>query len=1125
MSSPSIVPELEVIEDRAVDPAAGATATAFDPVQGVLAVGHSTGSISLFAAKYTTNSQLQSGSGSPITHIQFIPGQPALVSIDEQGMLRVFDLDTLEFCFAYQVPLAPTCLGVFAGTTWVLVGTDGGRVYFVDAINGRKSDFSIGCLVKPTSPVAAVESHPVEAEKILIAYSEGTCVICDLGKASVSEKAMVLSKHRFEHPEPLNQTAQSDPWLLCAGWSPTGDRLAASYSNGVLAIFGPGSGSAPLVARTIQCPDILPKEAAMTAAARMDRKLLSISNVRWCTHPQLDRSFLAVTSGSTVKLQNYIHILGTGGRDANVKSSRDILVNDSYDIGLPLVALGTVPGESPWRNGNDGVRGLAVLVGRNPHIQVLALQPDLRLKASKALPGELKWCAAPATQQFYSEGELSTALGRALAQLLVDSTLITSNSARVDADTAEPRVKDISGLCCCVESSGGLSLWCISSRRLHRCDGVDLDLRYLARLVGAEGQVSSVSMSALSGLLAIGTDTGETFISVLTSDPWASIAQNYTPFAELCRLALPYYSERPQEPQPSDSPRNTRPYSTQADMLQSKHSSVVHRSRSTSLHEGNFIRRNSKRLSSSFGTLFRRGSSASGHLKSASKQSVDANDVLNAGVLNIKAAVAGVDISPGLARPAELVASAWAEQLSRLNAEMSTMVYGLRFNAAEQQRLAGASQPNQNAQAPAADGRSSSQTHADPSQASDRQPCLHVLPFMLARFAYSSVVSVVAGHSGMVAISYTGGAIVVVDIAGQSVVLVDNINLAPNPDASVNKIFGNGIVEPATISTMAFAVDSNSSKQILLAGTSRGHIYKYSLGDPSTPPKVVARAPTGLVEYLALEDGQTLVVGTPLSISVHPQLSAKPAAIYNLPGSNAQLVRMRIVRLSSGWRGIAAVDSQAKVILLSLPDLSEVARLTLPGDAQKLVHSAEICIDDNGRIQMLGSNGRLLQTHIAARGRESEANRNARRSYFNMQLPLPPQPTRKGITSWLLGKATDPSADIDAFLGSHRRDLLSSGGRKPGAQLRAELAPLDPEHPTLALNKRSRQDSKVGEIDRSLNADEFSETKDMLEKRGQQLDDVSEAVQHLSMQSEGFLKKVRAYNAEQEKKSKRFGLF
>ncbi|KAJ2324528.1 hypothetical protein IWW51_003231, partial [Coemansia sp. RSA 2702] len=254
-------------------------------------------------------------------------------------------------------------------------------------------------------------------------------------------------------------------------------------------------------------------------------------------------------------------------------------------------------------------------------------------------------------------------------------------------------------------------------------------------------------------------------------------------------------------------------------------------------------------------------------------------------------------------------------------------------------------------------------------------------------------------------------------------------------------------------------------------------------------------------------------------------LSAKPAAIYNLPGSNAQLVRMRIVRLSSGWRGIAAVDSQAKVILLSLPDLSEVARLTLPGDAQKLVHSADICIDDNGRIQMLGSNGRLLQTHIAARGRESEANRNARRSYFNMQLPLPPQPTRKGITSWLLGKATDPSADIDAFLGSHRRDLLSSGGRKPGAQLRAELAPLDPELPTLALNKRSRQDSKVGEIDRSLNADEFSETKDMLEKRGQQLDDVSEAVQHLSMQSEGFLKKVRAYNAEQEKKSKRFGLF
>ncbi|KAJ2354685.1 hypothetical protein GGF43_003122, partial [Coemansia sp. RSA 2618] len=738
-----------------------------------MAVGYSTGTVSLFAAKYPTNSQLRSGHSSPITHLKFIPGHAALASLDEQGTLRIFDLDTLGFCFEYKVPIAPTCMGIFAGTSWLLVGTEGGRVYFVDAVNGRKSDFSIGCLTKPVSPVVAVESHPIEAEKILIAYSEGTCVVCDIGKASVSEKAMVLSKHRFEHPEALRQPVQgsdsahvaelADPWLLCAGWSPTGDRFAATYSNGVVAVFGPDAGPAPVVARTIQCPDIQQSENAIAAAAAMDRKLRSLKHVRWCTYVEQNQSFLVVTSGSTPGFQSHIHILGTKTRESNIKSSRDITTADSYETVSPLVAFGTIPSQSPWRNGNDRLCGLVVLSGRQTYAQVLQIQPDLRILRLDGLPGELDWCIAPAISQFCAEGELSTAMGNALRQLLQCNIPPAANSTSVDISEAAKHPTNISQLYCCVDDSNILSLWCTASNRLYRCKGIGLDLVYLLRLVGAEGQITSASLCALNGMLAIGTSTGETFICMLSGDLWAPLAQTYTPFEDLREAALKLYSQQPKELLASITPQPTRPQSAHTDVTLSKQAASVHRIRSASLHEGNIFRRKSKRLSSSFGTLFRRGSSASGHLKSESKQSMGSDDALEASARNLLAAVSSAaSIESDLTRPPHIDSGAWGEQLDRFNAEMSPRVHGIRFGPDEQHRLAGSHR---------LDSKSPEQ--------SEPQSQLYLLPFMLARFACCRVANVVAGQNGMIAVLYNNGAVVVIDAIGQCVVLVDNINLAP----------------------------------------------------------------------------------------------------------------------------------------------------------------------------------------------------------------------------------------------------------------------------------------------------------------------------------------------------------
>ncbi|KAJ1750041.1 Lethal(2) giant larvae sro7 [Coemansia sp. RSA 1821] len=1075
---------LRIIEDLQVDPVANATATAFDPIQQALAVGYSNGTIRLFT-QHTASTRLHTNGTSAITHIRFITGYAALVCIDHVGLLRVFDLETLEFCFDYQVPIAPTCISSFAGTSWVLVGTEGGRVYFVDCVNGYKSDYSIGCLAKPVAPVAAVATHPLETEKILIAYVNGAVVVCDLGKASMSERAMTVGKYSYESP--LELASSSGVWILDAGWSPAGDKIAVSYSNGVIAVFASNGGTLnPMIARTIQCPDIQTPENIQQAATNMAPKLSCLGTIRWCTHGETDRSFLVVTSGSTTKLQNYIHILSTNGKNADVKCSQDIVLESSFELPASLLSISTVTSSSPWRNGNDGVVELAALVGQRTLVRKLRILPDLRI-CSSSLPGELEWCIVPVAQQFAVEGTLSTVLNKALLC-----------SATADSAVPASSNKAVLQLYCCVDDANTLSLWCTVDQRLCRCDGISLNLDTLFRMVGAEGQITSIHFCALSGLLAMGTDSGETFLCLLTTDPWESLAQQYTSTNQLRKLALQYYNMRPQQPQ-RPSTQGNRPHSTQVDSPSQQHLGLQ-RHRSASLHDGGFIKRKSKRLSSSFGMLFRRGSSASGHIRENSKRQDDAGNA-------------------ALPRDTDIDSMAWKQQLDKLTLEMTPMVYGLQFDPQQQQLLSGHTQ---------LEDADTSCLSMDMSKQKDGSLQLFVLPFMLARFVCCSVVKVVAGEHGLVAIAYSNGTLVVVDAINQKVVLADNINMPPKADsASVSDIFGTIDGIPVAITAMAFAFVGGSQQMSLLVGTSCGHVYQYS--DFTKPPRLVGTAPASPIIYLTLETAdeldknQLLVVGTIESVTLYHLYSPEPVATFQ-PSSDVQLLSMRAVHLKSGWHGIAAIVGNNQLVMLCLPGLTVDSSLKLPSNVERLLHASDACINDSGQIQILGSGGRLMKLHVTGAATEPADSSMQHRCYDDSLKP-PPQPVRKGITSWLLGKATDPAADIDAFLGSHHRDLLARGGTKPGTRLHTNV--LQPETEELpSLSKRSRQDSKLGEIDKSLDMGEIAETKELLERRGQQLEDVSQAMDQLSLQSEGFLKKIRAYNAEQEKKSKRrFGLF
>ncbi|KAJ2710479.1 Lethal(2) giant larvae sro7 [Coemansia spiralis] len=1135
-------PKLQIVEERAVDPATGATAAAVDPTQRIVAVGYATGAVRLFVAGDPASIEIRAGGASPVQHLVFVPGEPALAAIDDQGVLRVLDTDTLQMCFEFTIPVRPTCTGLIPGTSWLLVGTDVGRVYFVDVVEGRKADFSIGCLTSPASPVAAVEAHPVEAEKIMVAYASGECVVSDLGRASGSEKSMVLNRHRLEQSPGIGLVVSQ---LIAACWSPAGDRLAAVYSNGTLCVFGTAAGAAPIATATVSSPSV----SASDGGPR------TIRNLRWCTHAEHDCSFLVVTSQTMGGAGPQLHMYGTRGRDAGVKSSRDISHGESRALDSPLLAICAVPRTSPWRGGNDEVRFLAALTGQPGRVQLLDILPNMSLRPSSELPDELEWCRVAPRIVHRASSELNTALSRFLAGTFRRGQPVPAAGAGAAAES-----QAITQLYCCVDDADVLSVWCVASGRLQRCHGLGLDLRRLARLAGIEGEVSSVSLCAQIGLLAVGMAGGEVLLALLTGDPWSALAQRYTPLNELRMQAATYYSSDATGGQaarraPAPGPRrNVGSQSAQdapadAAVADGANARAV---RPTSLHEAGIFRRSSRRISASFGTMFGRGSTASDPSAQRLPQRRDTAAAVHGSRPRPrrKALVSsGAEIGAGLARPAEVVASDWSAQLGPLCAELSRMLFGMRFNMDEQQRIFGSVQP---------EDRRTPKPDAGAAHRIESSPRPFVLPFMLARFVSRPLTSLVTSRDGLVAIAHAYGALVVIDGIHQCAVLADNINMAPAASSSVADLFGDGHAQPAaTVTAAAFSLPldpqqpgaasgRSASQSTLLVGTSRGHVIEYAVRDETLPPRIIARPSADPIVYLWSDDDgslgreyastapgggvgssrRTFLAASTSMVALYAGPGSDPTAAYVVPDADGQLVAVCVVTLGRNWRGVAAVDSKARVALLSLPDLRRAALLPLPGNVDaSFIASADVHIGEDGDIVVLGPHGRLHQARIAS-GAGEAAGLATGRPRFDPSLQPPNRPARKGITSWLLGKAADPSRDIDQLLASHHRDLLRGNGTRPGARLRKQRMSPDAENADMPACSHKRHDSKVDEINQTLAAASLGDAREMLNMRGQQLEEIGEASHNLRRQTQGFLDGVRDYNAKQKRHSKRrLGLF
>ncbi|KAJ2707739.1 Lethal(2) giant larvae sro7 [Coemansia sp. IMI 203386] len=1091
---------LSLVEDRYIDAAADATAMAFDPIQGVLAMGFATGQICLHT--YNRTSAKYSISATSIAYLQFIPAKAVLAVIDDQSVLRVFDTHTMEYCFSYAVPSTTTCVSFIPGTPWLLIGTNSGRVYFVDLLEARKSDFSIGCQTKPVVAVATVEPHPIEIEKILISYVSGACVICDIGKASVSTKDMVLSSYFFDgHPEGLGCA----PRLACAGWSPNGDMIAVSYENGVFCIFDVGSGFniAPVVARTIYHDSVMPRSKLFCQidAEDMDRNTACLGQVHWCTSKQSGRSFLVLTSGPSIVEQKTVHIFGTPGNNG---SDSDITILERLELESPMIALCTMPAQSPWKCGNDDVQALLVLVGCPATAQALEFNEDLQLSASqRRLPGDMQWCKKPMTFKIcQAKDKVDSRIRRLLDQnsLPQSRLLLRPPDAHKDDPGSEQQgvgsVPGITHILCSADASGMLSLWCTRDGAFSQCTGLGADIDRLSRLLGIRGKACAIGWHASNGLIVVSMDSGESYFFIVTHDPSVSLARSSSCCEDILGLSTEYYANPPPAPSKTSSmeaklvhtaQRGSRVQSAQIDSGTSKRFSMNTRDRAASLNEGNLIRRSSKRLSTSIGSVFRRKFSqdkgrGSDIPKDAQK---DSDNSLQARFHSLRMPSSHKD-SAGFDRQMPMDADVWKRRLSKTNKELSKSIYGLKLSADEYQQVVCGSTLYNSERPTSQHARvdsgalgcaEASNSLEQPPQ--EEQPCV-VAPFMMSRFFYREIMNTVVGHDGIAAIIYRGGIVVVVDCVKQEVVLADNINQTPSEQHTAFDIFSGTRVSGddseaselhQEITCASFVLmrprdksdgqgvvreTEAESEEFLLVGTSAGIVLRYPVEGKVDPPDTIAALdgfspiihlsaveftehcqPSTSSEYIssaALGTGlELVVVGSSSAISVLSSKDREEVAKYDAHKThlNAAFVAASALHLDTGWQGVAAIDTKATVTLLSLPTLAVVDQITLKSARGKIKSAFDVQISKGGYITLLTSEGSLLQARICENTRSrldmSETrgfSRQADACFFDASLQSPAQPLRKGITSWLFGRSSNAAPDIDAFLGGHYRDLL-----------------------------------------------------------------------------------------------------
>lgn len=274
--------------------------SAYDPVQGLLALATDEGEIHVFGQQQV-EVIMKTVYAAPIRHLRFVKGV-YLVAIDEKSNVLVFSIYQKTLLSQFTPPGKVTAFETDPSLDWLLLGLQNGSVYAYDIDRGQLTKFRLDSLQRKVLPreresaVISIQWNPRDIGSVLIAYTNVALVY-----ALATDE--IRASFHYEVPsgapggDGLPSQTSKYPKITHAVYHPNSLAVVTAHDDGSLVFWDSVTGHL-IHARSLFDIDVnIPQPAAHKIShGPANTQFLKLA---WLCHADPDDTSLLIAGGDT----------------------------------------------------------------------------------------------------------------------------------------------------------------------------------------------------------------------------------------------------------------------------------------------------------------------------------------------------------------------------------------------------------------------------------------------------------------------------------------------------------------------------------------------------------------------------------------------------------------------------------------------------------------------------------------------------------------------------------------------------------------------------------------------------------------------------------------------------------